>query len=158
MSPQGEGHISLAVVPSCNVFEEHFGPIGVSPQELAHGEYRGTWIVHYAAGLREFGYRTTVVVPTRGVAGHVRGKVLDVDLIPAPSAYRRMPSSLWRGPLRPLGSRLSSFGLNEHLSGFDVVYVQEYAYARYGYLLRGLRASGRPVLGAHHGTPVKRLS
>jgi glycosyltransferase involved in cell wall biosynthesis len=158
MSSQDERQISLAIVPSCNLFEEHFGPIGVSPQQLADGEYRGTWIVHYAAALKDCGFRTTVVVPTRRRVGRVQGTVLDVDLVRASVAYRLVPPSMWRGPLRPLGSRLSSIGLDDRLSRHDIVYIQEYAYARYGYLLGRLEASERPVIGAHHGTSLRRLS
>jgi starch synthase len=142
---------NIAIVPSCNTYESHFGPLGVSPSALANGEYRGTWITQYAALLRDRGMRVTLVVPG-AVPGTTSGDLMDVAIVPVDALYRLIPERVWRWRLRALGSGLASRGLEKHLTGFDLVYLQEYAYGRAGYLAQHFHSA--PVIAAHHGAPI----
>ncbi|MGT2425285.1 glycosyltransferase family 4 protein [Amnibacterium kyonggiense] len=143
--------LNIAIVPSCNTFESHFTALGVTPSALADGEYRGTWITQYAALFRRNDMQVTLVVPG-AEPGLTRGQLMNVSIVPTDPAYARVPERIWRWRLRAVGSELASRGLHRHLHGFDVVYLQEYAYGRAGYLAKHLRRT--PVVAAHHGASI----
>jgi glycosyltransferase involved in cell wall biosynthesis len=145
----------LAIVPSCNTYESHFAKLGVSPQQLADGYYRGTWITQYAESLKQVGVHVTVVVPSR-TPGHFFGNVMDVRLVSAPATYGLLTEKLWRWKLHAVGSYWSTKGMARELADFDDVYLQEYAFGRYARLQKELGSEG--FLSAHHGTSVSSAS
>lgn len=143
---------TLAIVPSTDTFEAHFTTLGVRPEDLADGVYRGTWITRYADDLQErCGIRCVLVVPSRST-GSWSGKVMDVRLTRVPAAYPARLRPVLRGPVRPFGSYLSSTLLPADLERYPVVYLQEYAYGRAAALVEA--GLGVRMIAAHHGTSV----
>ncbi|PZE27896.1 hypothetical protein DEI86_04685 [Curtobacterium sp. MCBD17_028] len=154
-SPQrNEGTVnspSLAIVPSCETFEDHFSALGVTAGDLANGRYRGTWITQYAELLRSRGTDVTLVVPGATPA-RLKGSLMDVWVVPVLPLRRVIPPRLRRWKLRELLSYLQGRRLARDVQGFDRVYAQEYAYPRFGGLMSELPDD--KLIGAHHGTPV----
>lgn len=152
----------LAIIPSCDTYESHFGKLGVEPEELANGSYRGSWIVQYAKILARAGVRVNLVVPTLGNSRVVIGPVMTVDLVPVTKPYRvlqRFGSGFNRSKLRIAFSALSSYHIFERLVGgkHDCVYIQEYATGRYITLSHRLGAAGVRFVAGYHGTSLTRL-
>lgn len=147
-------------MPSCNTFEDHFSKLGVTPEDLASGGYRGSWIPQYADFLREIGVRITVVCPTIDETRSVVGNLLDLELVRASYLARlwNCLPQLRRGPLRQFASWHSSSVLADRFASFDIVYIQDYATGRYRRLSKILERASLPFVGAHHGGSVSDCS
>jgi glycosyltransferase involved in cell wall biosynthesis len=147
---------SLAILPSTDVFEDHFGRgLGLSRSDYA-SRYRNDWIFRYVEVLVGLGWSVDIVVPSLGVRKvetlQHRLAPCRVRYVPTGRLLRVFPSRLKRGSL--IRSSYSGWSTSkatmELLGEYDVVYVQEYSSARFAKVVAS-RPVGVGVVGAHHG-------
>ena len=151
---QHDGRPRVAIVPSTDVFEDHFGRgLGLRRADLGT-KYRNDFLFLYSGILERQGWAVDLVLlstQVREPERHRYASAPDVVFLPVPKvAGALLP--LRRGPLRFLVSFLLTWwGVAAALPGYRSVYCQEFDSGRFLALTLLCRRQGIGLVGAHHG-------
>lgn len=150
---------SVAIVPSTDVFEDHFGRgLGLTRRDYVEG-YNNDWVFRYVDLMVELGLRVSIVMPSLEISSVESRRhgiaPCDVVFTPVGPVVRSWPQALKRTEVvrRRYSKATASKSMLAELSKFDVVYAQEYTYGRFERLVARLSGT-TPVIGAHHGASL----
>jgi glycosyltransferase involved in cell wall biosynthesis len=176
------GRSSVALLLSCELFEDFFDPIGIDFERF-RTSLNGGWLFGYIEALKKFHVRTAIFLVSARVSTPIRLKHVTADvpiwILPAPRTYRNIRAYLARQPsagqasllLRRLHRRwlallrhsmpylatppvLLARALCEERCG--VIVCQEYENARFDVCVALSKMAGLRVVGAFHGGDAQR--
>lgn len=148
----------IAILPSTDVFEDHFGlGLGLAPDDLG-STYVNDFLFQYALLLTNAGHDVDVVLLSSQLQAKrttVTQYGYSVSFVPLGGMARVLLRFRRTPPIRWIVSFLISGALIRIAPTFDVIYCQEYASGRYCRLANANRRHGTwGLIGAHHGRGI----